>query len=236
MNATAAMPKRERTRGELLEQALVLFQEQGFEKTTMRAIAEASGLSLGAAYYHFDSKEAMVLEFYRLGTEAACARSGEDFAATKEFGKRFRALLSRRIEQLAPYRELVRVLARHGADMASPLSPFGETTRALRERDIALLAASMKGSDLKCAAALAPHLPKLLWLLELGVVLYWANDRSPAQARTERLIDGAMAILVPLLRATTLPLMRPVIARAVELIGISESCLQNGDALERKPV
>src|SRR5690348_1319578 len=56
--------KRDATRRHLVERALALFQERGVEGTTMRDIAKAAGMSLGAAYYYFPSKEALVFAFY----------------------------------------------------------------------------------------------------------------------------------------------------------------------------
>ena len=56
--------KSEATRRKLLERALRLFQHRGVEATTMRDIARAAGLSLGAAYYYFPSKEALLFAYY----------------------------------------------------------------------------------------------------------------------------------------------------------------------------
>lgn len=42
-----------------LDAALHLFSNQGFGGTSMREIAEESGLSVGNLYHHFESKEAM---------------------------------------------------------------------------------------------------------------------------------------------------------------------------------
>ena len=46
-----------------LDAALELFSSQGFGATSMRQIAEASGISVGNLYHHFSNKEAM---FHRL--------------------------------------------------------------------------------------------------------------------------------------------------------------------------
>ena len=62
--ATATTKKSEETRIRILEAALLLFRKRGFEKTTMRDIARESGVALGAAYYYFDSKDALVMAFY----------------------------------------------------------------------------------------------------------------------------------------------------------------------------
>ena len=61
------MPQRaasEETRRQVVDTAIVLFRKRGFEQTTMRDIAPAAGLSLGAAYYYFKSKEAIVGAYY----------------------------------------------------------------------------------------------------------------------------------------------------------------------------
>jgi AcrR family transcriptional regulator len=49
--------KSEQTRALILETAMRLFQERGYDKTTMRAIASEAGVSVGNAYYYFESKE-----------------------------------------------------------------------------------------------------------------------------------------------------------------------------------
>jgi AcrR family transcriptional regulator len=49
-------------RGELLRIAAELFATKGFKNTTVRDIAEASGILSGSLYHHFDSKESMIDE------------------------------------------------------------------------------------------------------------------------------------------------------------------------------
>ncbi len=47
-------------RQQILASALTLFTSNGFEKTTVDQIAQASGLSKGAVYWYFDSKLAVL--------------------------------------------------------------------------------------------------------------------------------------------------------------------------------
>lgn len=49
-----------RTRERILEVALALFAEKGYEATSMREIAEHLGITKAALYYHFDSKADIV--------------------------------------------------------------------------------------------------------------------------------------------------------------------------------
>jgi len=51
--------KSEVATAKVLEAALDLFSTQGYGATSMRAISEASGLSVGNLYHHFGSKEAI---------------------------------------------------------------------------------------------------------------------------------------------------------------------------------
>src|SRR5579864_4976953 len=57
-------PKAARTRSAIVDAALRLFREHGYEATTMRAIAAEAGVSLGNAYYYFESKQHLIQAFY----------------------------------------------------------------------------------------------------------------------------------------------------------------------------
>ena len=61
---TTKTAKGEQTRALILNTALDLLQEHGYEKTTMRAIAKKAGVSLGNAYHYFDTKEHLIQAFY----------------------------------------------------------------------------------------------------------------------------------------------------------------------------
>jgi len=49
-----------RTRERILDAALTLFAEKGYDATSMREIAEQLGITKAALYYHFDSKAEIV--------------------------------------------------------------------------------------------------------------------------------------------------------------------------------
>ena len=54
-----------KTREAILDSALRLFLKQGYHATGMREIAREAGISLGAAYNHFSSKEQILEELLR---------------------------------------------------------------------------------------------------------------------------------------------------------------------------
>jgi AcrR family transcriptional regulator len=68
-------------RGELLRIAAGLFAQKGFKNTTVRDIADASGILSGSLYHHFDSKESMVDEILKTFQEELFGQYDEILAA-----------------------------------------------------------------------------------------------------------------------------------------------------------
>src|SRR5882757_3980360 len=56
--------RRAGTREKIQEIALELFAEQGYEKTSLREIAERLGVTKAALYYHFRTKEDIVASLF----------------------------------------------------------------------------------------------------------------------------------------------------------------------------
>ena len=57
-------PRHTDTRRRAVEVALELFTEQGYDKTSLRQIAARLGFSKAAIYYHFASKEDILMELH----------------------------------------------------------------------------------------------------------------------------------------------------------------------------
>ncbi len=71
--------KKARTRAALQHEALRLFREKGYDRTTMEEIAEAADVSPSTLFRHFSSKEALVLtdEYDPLIIEACRSQPAE---------------------------------------------------------------------------------------------------------------------------------------------------------------
>jgi AcrR family transcriptional regulator len=74
--------KRERTRAALLEAALALTREQGFEHTTLQQIADRAGMTTGAIYGNFKNRDElfMALAVRQWGPIRPRFRPGASFA------------------------------------------------------------------------------------------------------------------------------------------------------------
>jgi Transcriptional regulator len=210
--------KAEETRNRILDAALRLFRERGFAETTMRDVAAAAGVATGAAYYYYRSKEDLVLAFYVRTDQEAAELFAEALAKSKKLEKRMRGLIEAKFAQFVEHRALLTALLKAGVDPRDPLSPFGKETRAVREENIAWYARAIEGSDVTLPKDIAEDIPRLLWLYHMGLIYFWITDDSPGQARTQRLLDATLELVVQTLKAASLPFMGPLRKKAVKVM------------------
>jgi AcrR family transcriptional regulator len=215
---TAATAKAEETRSRILSAALDLFRRRGFDQTTMREIATEADVALGSAYYYFASKEALVMAFYEQASEEMSTQIRAGLAAAKGLDGRLRAILDVKFDYFAPNRLFLGALTRHAADPRNPLSPFSDQTAHIRELDLKHFATALEESRVAMPKDLAPYLPKLIWLYQMGLILFWISDRSPDQIRTRQLRDKSLSLLVTALKLAGFPLLRPLRKKIVELL------------------
>ncbi len=222
MPSTKATPKAEETGSRILDAALALFRQEGFDNATMRDIAEKAGVATGAAYYYYPSKDAIVMDFY----QRSCAEMQPKIEAALEqasgLESRLRALIQVKFEYFAPNRSVLRALLRNGADPSHPLSPLSPQTKEIRDIDLAWFRRILTDCGIRIPRDLDPHLPGVLWLFQMGVIFFWVIDDSPNQSRTTRLLELSAKSVVFLIKASALPLMRPVRKTVLQLIEIVE--------------
>jgi len=72
--ASSRAPRQDNRREAVMDAAARLFAEQGYRATTIRDITGAVGMLPGSVYYHFKSKDALLLAVYREGVARIIAR------------------------------------------------------------------------------------------------------------------------------------------------------------------
>lgn len=220
MPPTKVTAKAEETGLRILDSALTLFREEGFDTATMRDIAEKAGVATGAAYYYYPSKDAIVMDFY----QRSCAEMQPKIEAVLEHADsletRLRELIRIKLIHFAPNRGVLRALLRNGADPKHPLSPFSPETKAIRDIDIAWFRRILVDCGTRIPRDLEPHLPGVLWFFQMGVIFFWVIDASPNQSKTTKLLELATKSVATLIKVSGLPLMRPVRKSALQLIEV----------------
>jgi AcrR family transcriptional regulator len=216
----------ETSRAAIFGAALALFQERGYEATTMRAIAERAGVSLGSSYHYFASKEHLVLEFYRHTHQLHLVAVAPLLARERDLAARLRGVMRAVVVTCEPFHAVAGSIFSTVANPSSPLNPFGPTSKPLRDEVIQLYAQVVSGSNARVPSDVAEQLPLLLWLYQMGILYFWIFDRSPGRLRTLEVIDETSDLIVRLLSLANLAILRGSRRRILGLIkSIAEGTL-----------
>jgi AcrR family transcriptional regulator len=217
-------PKGERTRARILEAALRLFAREGYEATTLRAIAAEAGCSLGLAYRYFAAKEDLVLALY-----LRLAHDLDDVVRAlppAPLAERFTATMRAKLDLLTPHRAALAALFGAALDRDSALAVLGGATAGVRATVERAFVLAVAGATDAPGGARNLMLARVLYGLHLILVLAWLQDRSP-DARATRdlllLVRDAVALAVPLLDTTPAVETLERLARALEpFVGTGE--------------
>ncbi|GAA2442770.1 TetR family transcriptional regulator [Actinomadura vinacea] len=209
--------KSEQTRALIVQTALRLFRERGYEATTMRAIAKEAGVSVGNAYYYFGSKEELIQAYYDELQEDHLKACRAVLDAEKDFAARLLGVLKARVDTMVPYHEFAGKFFKFAAEPTSPLNPFSADAGPARDAAVAIYRQVVDGSTLKIDEEFRKELPELLWLYSMGIVLYWVHDSSPGCRKTYLLVDRTVPLVNRMVAMSRLPGFKSVTR---ELVGI----------------
>jgi len=209
-------PKGEETRDRIYDAALALFRERGFDATTMRDVAAAAGMSLGAAYHYFPSKDAIVLAYYDRVQREHARRVAAEATADKPLVQRLGIAFHSKYDILRDDRPLMGALLRFAGDPNHPLSFFGASTRHHRLESMAVFKDAL--GDERLSDDVARVAPVALWALHMGLLLYFLHDTSSGARRTAALTTGAVNLIVAFLKIARLPLLRSIRRKVITLL------------------
>ncbi len=177
------------TRSRLREVALQLFAEQGYEKTSLREIAERLGVTKAALYYYFKSKEdivrSLVEDYYtELDELVAWARTQPRDAAARA------QVVSRYLDIVVNGTQVFRMLHQNQAAV-SGLAAAKERGTLFRERMDALIdVLAEPEADLRSQVRAASCLVSI----SLGFMNFEHRASSPGELRAA-LLDVALELV-----------------------------------------
>lgn len=197
----------------ILQTAVDLMTQHGFEGTTMKQIARAASLGDATIYKYFPTKEKLVMAYFEQAMGDALALM-EKTPQQSDFSlqERLQLLMDSVLETLLADREFVGI-ARRLVERA-PLLLLGEQLPGkalLKPAFVALLEhAEASGEIMPCG--FKPSLAGLLADYVYAVVAYWLRDESEGFSNTTQMVDLSLGVLVLALRSG-------VIDKALELGG-----------------
>jgi TetR/AcrR family transcriptional regulator, transcriptional repressor of aconitase len=181
-------PKGVERRREILERAIEVFAERGAEKTSLRAIGEAIGVSHAALRHYFDSREQLLLEVLRSAEERSAQQSTVAPGASAvevitDFARRNRDVPG--LVQL--YSTLLAGALEEGRDESKAffVKRFDDVRRQLGERIESDQAAGLMPGDVDAQAAAS-----LVIAASDGLQLQWLLDPSIDITRSLAILEG----------------------------------------------
>lgn len=91
--STKNLSKAEKTRQLIISEAAVLFNQKGYEGTSMKDIMDATGMSKGALYGHFKDKEQIAVVAFQQAVETVLRQVGKRTQARKSVLAKFREVV-----------------------------------------------------------------------------------------------------------------------------------------------
>lgn len=199
----------ERTKEQIFGQALHLFRSRGFEVTTMRDIARAAKVATGAAYYYYPSKEAIVSAYYDQVQFLHAEKVREQLVGKEGLRERLGVVMHSKLEILKEDRMFLGALFRYTGEPGHPLSVFGKGTQPQRKHSMEIFRAALEGADM--STELKQLVAWVMWLVHLGMILFFIHDESEGQSKTHRLVDGVLDLLTALVELMSSSVARPFV-------------------------
>ena len=131
-------------REHILDTAIRLFRQRGFDETTMREVASEVGVALGLAYYYFPSKDALVMAYYERVQREHRIVAKEKLPHIRSLRDRLAMLLQTKLDILKDDRKLLGTLFRYTGSPEHPLSFLGKATAPLRADCMSLFAEALE--------------------------------------------------------------------------------------------
>ncbi len=170
-----AMSVAETDREFVLGAAARLFRQKGFDKTTVKEIAEACGMLPGSLHYRYPSKESILVDLMRLALEQASGSLSEAIKGERDPLEQVRLGINAHLELLVGGSDKVYVLlfewrSLHGASRQEMID--------LRDRYELLWSAMLKSlsSQGLIRADVDRDLLRLIGLGALNWVATWFNE------------------------------------------------------------
>src|SRR5687768_8556241 len=202
------------TRQRLYETAIRLVASRGWEATTLRDVAAEAGVSVGLLYRYYPSKHAVLQQLY----DEICAEYTDRLELPHgRWRHRFVYALRRHVDVLRPHRAVLTGLLPVLVG-TSESGLFGSQAASARGRVLQVFQEAVAGANDAPAQPVAAALGRLLYLVNLCVILWWTLEKTPGQRATDQLVALIEEALRPFGAVIRIPVVRRLLLRADALV------------------
>jgi len=196
---------KEKTKVKILQAAVDLIIEKGFEHASLREMAKNAGVSNPTIYNYFPSKEKLLYGYIEQKHKEAMAilQKIEDFH-TYTLREQLQTLIETELELYLEDREFIIQIAdmvfhSHGIKIGK----LYETNTLFIETVEEMLNISIEAEEI-AEPPFKEHLPSLFWDYYVMVIAYWVKDDSEMFENTTQFIDHSLGLMEAVLHSDIL--------------------------------
>lgn len=189
------------TRRKIIQAGIDLFGEQGYEKTTMKAIARKAEVGDATIYKYFATKDKIILGFYQLRAEQTLEQLWEIDTDDYDLHESLQLLIDLYLESLLPDREFVQDSAKK---LLMSQSFMLSESPPLRQEFTGAINEFLDRAEACDEIPYFPYRGMLVGIINeylMGVLVYWLKDDSEEFANTTQMVDLSLTLGVQILRA-----------------------------------
>jgi len=191
---------KEQTRIRLLEAAVDVISEKGFEKATMRGIAKQADVADATIYNYFATKDKLLYGYCEYVQQQVMAElKGIDDFHEYSLQEQLHELVETELRLWLPAREFLQVV--FAQTYAAPNvghELLADSKTLLKTIVIELIDASIEAGEMP-EQPYQDLLPTLFWDYQTAILAYWLKDTSDGFANTTKLVDQSTEIIAQLL-------------------------------------
>jgi len=186
---------KEKTKIKILQSAVSLIIEKGFDNASLREMAKNAGVSNPTIYNYFPSKEKLLYAYIEQKHKEAVAtiQEIEDFH-TYTLREQLQTLIETELELYLEDREFIIQIADmvfHSSGLKT--GKLYATNALFIETVEEMLNIAIEAEEI-AEPPFKEHLPKLFWDYYIMVVAYWVKDDSEMFENTTQFIDHSLGL------------------------------------------
>ena len=196
---------KEKTKIKILQSAVDLIIEKGFDNASLREMAKNAGVSNPTIYNYFPSKEKLLYAYIEQKHKEAVIniQEIEDFH-TYTLREQLQTLIETELELYLEDREFIIQIADmvfHSSGLK--MGTLYETNALFIETVEEMLNIAIDAEEI-AEPPFKEHLPKLFWDYYIMVVAYWVKDDSEMFENTTQFIDHSLGLAEAVLHSDIL--------------------------------
>ncbi len=196
---------KEKTKIKILQSAVDLIIEKGFDNASLREMAKNAGLSNPTIYNYFPSKEKLLYAYIEQKHKEAVntIQEIEDFH-TYTLREQLQTLIETELELYLEDREfIIQIVDMVFHSSGLKVGKLYETNALFIETVEEMLNIAIEAEEI-AEPPFKEHLPRLFWDYYIMVVAYWVKDDSEMFENTTQFIDHSLGLAEAVLHSDIL--------------------------------